>query len=202
MTGGQLARTAGVLLSLLLPPVVGGCGSAGGGVDVKYPAIRVNRAVLASAPPRRVDVSPVVDRRMDTTRIGVKPKNAGAMVTSRPVTDIVREALVLELDKNGHTVLSDGRDVVLAASVEEFRLDEVGGYASAHYVGRVVIAVNIEHGRNGELLLARQYVGIKRRDVDKASEDVWRETMDAALARAMHDLATDKALATALTSAQ
>ena len=196
---GQLARRSSVLLSLLLP-IISGCGTAG--LDVRYPEARVNRTVLASAPPRRVEVGPVADRRMDTTRIGVKLKNAGDIVTSRPVTDLVREALVLELSKNGHSVVSNGRDVVLAAAVEDFRLDEVSGYASTRYVGRVVIALNIVDGRSGEILLTRRYVGITRRQIDKASEDAMRETMDAALARTMHDLATDPELAKALAGAR
>ena len=194
---GRLARRSSILLSVLLP-IISGCGTAG--LDVHYPEARVNRAVLASAPPRRVEVGPVADRRMDTTRIGVKLKNAGDIVTRRPVADLVREALVLELSKNGHSVVSNGRDVILAATVEDFRLDEVSGYASTRYVGRVVIALNIVDGRSGENLLTRQYVGITRRQVDKASEDAMRETMDAALARTMHDLATDPELVRALAS--
>jgi hypothetical protein len=185
------------LLSLLLP-TISGCGTSG--LDIHYPEARVNRTLLASAPPRRVEVRPVADWRMDTTRIGVKSKNEGDIVTSRPVADLVREALVLELSKNGHSVVSNDRDVVLAATVEDFRLDEVTGYASRRYVGRVVIALNIVDGRSGEILLTRRYVGIKRREIDKASEGARAETMDAALARTMHDLATDPELAKALAS--
>jgi hypothetical protein len=182
----------------LLLPTISGCGTPG--LDIHYPEARVNRTLLASAPPRRVEITPVDDRRSDTARVGVKPKNTGDIVTSRPVADLVREALVLELSKNGHSVVSRDRDVVLAATVEDFRLDEVTGYASRRYVGRVVIALNIVDGRSGEILLTRRYVGIKRREIDKASEDARRETMDAALARTMHDLATDPELAKALAS--
>ncbi len=194
---GRPARISIVLLSLLLP-AISGCGTAG--LDVRYPEAGVNRTVLASAPPRRVELGPVTDGRSDTTRIGVKPKNSGDIVTSRPVGDLVREALGLELSKNGHLVVSSGRDVVLAATVEDFRLDEVAGYASIRYVGRVVIALNIVDGRSGEILLTRRYVGIKRRDIDKASDDARRETMDTALARTMHDMATDPELAKTLAS--
>jgi len=193
---GRPARISSVLLSLLLP-TISACGTAG--LDIHYPEARVNRTLLASAPPRRVEIRPVDDRHSDT-RVGVKPKNTGAIVTSRPVADLVREALVLELSKNGHLVVSNERDVVLAAMVEDFRLDEVAGYASTRYVGRVVISLNILDGRSGDILLTRRYLGIKRRDIDKPSDDARRETMDAALARTMHDLATDLELAKALAS--
>lgn len=195
MTGRRLALASAVSLGLLLP-VLGGCGTAG--LDVQYPAAGVNRAVLASAPPRRVGVGLVADRRTDPTRIGVDAKSGDRVVTARPVTDIVRDALVAELGKNGHSVLPDARDVVLAAAVEEFRLDEIGGYGGAQLVGRVVIALSVVDGRSGETLLTTRYVGIKRRHVDKASDAARQEAMEAALARTMHDLATDPALARAL----
>lgn len=194
---GPLARISSVLLTLILP-ALSGCGSAG--LDVRYPEALVNRAALASAPPRRVEIRPVADRRMNTTRIGVKPRNEGDIVTSRPVADLVRDALVLELSKNGHMIAPHERDVVLEAAVEDFWLDEVAGYASTRYVGRVVIALNIIDERSHDILLTRRYVGIKRRDLDKPSDDARREIMDAALARTMHDLATDPELAKVLAS--
>ena len=49
----------------------------------------------------------VNDRRLDTARIGSRPKDGGDIVTSRPVTEIVGEALALEIRKNGHAVVFD-----------------------------------------------------------------------------------------------
>jgi hypothetical protein len=146
-----------------------------------------------------VEIAPVADRRMDTARIGSKPKDGGDIVTSRPVTEIVGEAITLEIRKNGHAVVSDKKDVILAAAVEEFRLDVVAGYSSTQYVGRVVLAVTLADGRGGDQLLSRRYVGISRRQIDKGSDNDWRDLMDVALARTMHDLATDPELAAVLT---
>ena len=190
----------------LLPPAiflavlaVSGCGASRSGLDVRYPEAGVNRSMLASAPPRRVEITPVADRRLDTTRIGTWPKDGGDIVTKRPVAEIVGEALALEIRKNGHVVVSDKKDVVLAGAVEEFRLDVAAGYSSTQYVGRVVIAVTLTDGHSGGQLLTRRYVGISRRQVDKDSEIGWRDMMDVALARSMHDLATDPELAAVLT---
>ena len=190
----------------LLPPAiflavlaVSGCGASRSGLDVRYPEAGVNRSMLASAPPRRVEITPVADRRLDTTRIGTWPKDEGDIVTKRPVAEIVGEALALEIRKNGHVVVSDKKDVVLAGAVEEFRLDVAAGYSSTQYVGRVVIAVTLTDGHSGDQLLTRRYVGISRRQVDKDSEIGWRDMMDVALARSMHDLGTDPELAAVLT---
>lgn len=135
---------------------------------------------------------------METARVGTKPKGGGDIVTSRPVADIVQEALVIEVSKNRHAVVSDRPDLVLTAFVEAFWLDVVDGYSSLQYVGKVVIALTVADGRTGDTLVTRRYVGIKRREVDKPDESQWREVMDTALARIMHDLATDPDLAAAL----
>jgi len=187
------ARIAVLVLGVL---TASGCGVKTAGLDVRYPEASVTRSLLASAPPRRVEVLPVADRRADTRRIGTR--EGSDIVTSRPVTDIVGEALLLEVKKNGHTVTGDRTDVILAGAVEEFRLDVVAGYSRRQYVGRVVLAVTLADPRSGETLLIRRYVGISRRVVDKDSDNVLRGVMDVALARTMHDFATDPELASVM----
>jgi len=197
MIRGGIARAAGLAWLSALSGLAG-CGVATSGLDVRYSEAGINRAALASVPPRRVEVNPVVDRRVDATRIGSRPPSGEPIATSRPPAAIVEEALVLELRKNGHTVAAGQPDVRLAAEVEEFGLDIVGGYSSTLYVGRVIIALTIASGDTGAPLLTRRYVGAKRRLEEKESSSAWREVMDTALSRAMHDLATDPEVAAAL----
>jgi hypothetical protein len=173
------------------------------GLDVRYPDSGANAAMLAAAAPRRVAIGPVVDRR-GRTRIGVDPDTRKDIVTSRPVADIVRDALAVELTKNGHSVVSgDKPDLVVSADVVDFRLDHIVGYSSTQYVGKVAIALAVSDSRIGQRLLSRRYVGIKRRLADADAkrderEGVQREVMDAALARTLHDAATDPELVRAL----
>src|SRR5437879_1858918 len=151
-------RRPGALVVLSLAALVssGGCARPAG-LDVRYPEAGANRAMLASVESRRVEIKPVTDGRVDTTRIGSKPDNGGDLVTSRPVADIVREALAVEIGKNGHAVVAERSDVILAADVEEFWLDVVRGYATTQYVGKVVIAVAVLDGRTGAGILTRRY---------------------------------------------
>ena len=191
-------RRAGALVVLLsLAALVSSGCARPSGLDVRYPEAGANRAMLASVERRRVEIKPVTDGRVDTTRIGSKPDKGGDLVTSRPVADIVHEALAVEIGKNGHAVVVSRSDVILAADVEEFWLDVVRGYATTQYVGKVVIAVAVRDGRTGDGILTRRYVGVRRRQVDRISDDAAREVMDAALARSIRDLATDPALVTA-----
>ncbi|HET7344168.1 MAG TPA: YajG family lipoprotein, partial [Methylomirabilota bacterium] len=160
----------------------------------------VNRAMLATVAPRRIVLAPVTDRRADRARIGTAPGTAKDLVTERPVTDVVRDALALELAHNGHVVAGDGPDVALAASVEEFWLDTVAGHSTTQYVGKVVLALTVSDARGGSPLVTRRYVGVKRRvdETPEASRDAERQVMNAALARTMHDVATDPELVRAL----
>ena len=183
------------LLAVLI--VAAGCASARG-LEVGYPAAGVNRALLASAAPRRVALGPVTDRRQET-RLGVDPQTRKDIVTRRPVTEIVGEALTLELGANGLTVAADRPDVVLAADVEEFRLDVIAGRGGGQYVGKVALALHVSYGPTGQRLFDRRYVGVTRRQTEVDPMLAAREAMDTALARAMRDLATDPELARAIT---
>jgi hypothetical protein len=164
-------------------------------IDVTYPQAAANRALLSSVASRRIVVPAVSDRRAEPGRIGAELPKGKPIVTARPVSDIVREALVVELTKNGHEVVAGPGDVVLNADVEEFWLDAVRRASSTQYVGRVAIAVVIADGQTGEALLTRRYVGLRRRTGEADSKDTWREVMDTALARTIHDVATDPDLA-------
>ncbi|HEY7521012.1 MAG TPA: hypothetical protein VIE36_22175 [Methylomirabilota bacterium] len=186
-------RAAFVAGPLVVVSLLTGCATRT--VDVGYPEADTKKALLASVAPRRVTVAPVTDRRGDKDRIGASPKDGKAIVTERPVADIVRDALVLEVAKNGHQVVAAPADVVVAADVEEFWLDAVGRSPSTQYVGRVAIAVIITDGQTGDRLWNRRYVGIRRRTAEADSKTAWREVMEVALARTIRDVATDPDLA-------
>jgi hypothetical protein len=176
----------------------GGC-SGTAVLDVGYPAV-TNPPMVARVQARRVAIRPVTDRRGDTTRIGAASKKGHDVVTRRPVPDIVRDALVVEMMKAGYSVVPERWDMAVAAEVEEFWLDVVSGYRASQYVGRVVIALTMVDGQTGEQLLARRYVGISRREAEEGPEGAGRYVMDTALARAMHDLATDPTILAVLGS--
>jgi hypothetical protein len=187
------AAASALLLAALLTLI--GCASA---LDVRYPAAVANPALLASVTPRRIAIGPVTDRRPDQTRIGVRPGDGDAIETTRPVADIVREALAVELTRNGHAVVPDQADIRIAADVEEFWLDTAGRDATTHYVGRVALAVAISDGASGTMLFTRRYAGIRRRYAEPDAQDAWREVIETALARTMRDLATDRELVAAV----
>ena len=190
----MMARTARLVAGLVaVLSLATACASRT--LDVSYPETDVKKALLANVASRRVVVAPVTDRRGDKDRIGATPEKRKPIVTARPVSDIVRDAFVREVEKNGHQVVAALGDVVLAADVEEFWLDAVGRSSSTQYVGRVAIAVAVTDGQTGDRLWSRRYVGIRRQTAAADSKTAWREVMDTALARTIRDVATDPDLA-------
>ena len=189
------AAVPAIALVMLLA-VAAGC--APRSLDVGYPATAANAPLPGPAAPRRVVVAAVTDRRVDQGRIGSKPEDGQPILTSRPVPDIVRDALLVELGRSSQDGVAGPGDVIAAADVEEFWLDAVGRSATTLYVGRVVIAVTIADAVTGARVLSRRYVGTRRHTGEADAENVWREVMEVALARVIHDLVTDPDLAAAL----
>jgi hypothetical protein len=166
-------------------------GCAAPTLDIGYPDAAANRALLSSVAPRKIVVPAVTDRRANRSQIGATPENGTPIVTTRPVPDIIRDALVVELTRNGHEVVQGQGDAVVALDVEEFWLDSVGRSSPTQYVGRVAIALLVADGHTGSRLLTRRYVGISRRTAEADSKQAWRAVMDVALARTVHDVASD-----------
>ena len=190
-------RARAALVGLAVLAGLAGCAGPAR-LDVRYHEAGANRALLGSVASRRIEVRSVTDGRADTTRVGAKPEKGKDYVAARPVTDIVREALLVELAKNGHAVAAGPSDVALTAEVEEFWLDVVHGYKTMQYVGKVGFTLTALDGRTGDRLASRRYLGIKRHQVDAASDEAARDVLTVALARAVRDLATDPILAAAL----
>ena len=86
------------------------------------------------------------------------------------------------------------RDVIVAMTVDEFWIDIAHGYSKAQCVGRVSIALVVTDGQTGGVLFTRRYIGTRRQEVDKVSNDAVRAILGAALARTMRSIATDPAL--------
>ena len=194
-TGRSAALMAWTIVALL-----GNGGCASRVLDVGYQAATAPTPPMrAVAQVRRVVIRPVVDERLDRTRVGLT-SDGEAMVSRRPVADIVRDGLAVELTRTGHSITSADGDVALAPAVEEFWIDVVTGYKTTLYVGRVVIALAVVDGASGERALTRRYVGVSRREADEDPKRAARDALEIALARALHDFATDPTILAALGS--
>jgi len=145
-----------------------------------------------------VEILSVVDKRPDTARVGYKRntfnQKMADIVTSRPVPDVVRDALATELKTNGHLIAAGDRDLAFAVDVNEFWFDLQVGMWTIEHLGTTGVTLTVNDVRTGAVLLNQRYQGNHRAERAAGYEGTWEEVMNAALERMMRDIATDPKL--------
>jgi uncharacterized lipoprotein YajG len=180
-----------MLASALL---VAGCAFKTSTLDISYDEATASRGPLSSLESRQIQVAPVTDKRAVTAQIGhwLNKYNAviGRILSRRPVSDIVQDALVVELKKNGHAVNSEEPDAVFSADINVFWAD--------NHMRTTAMTVTVTDGRTRAPLLTREYLGVHRGRVPVDYGTGLRDAINPALQRMMRDLATDQKLVEAL----
>jgi uncharacterized lipoprotein YajG len=187
-----------VLLVGVTAAMLGGCAFTTSTLNVRYEEARAARGPLSSVEPRRVEIVSVVDKRPDTARIGYKRngfnQQTADILSGRPVSEVIRDALIVELKKNGHLFEPSERDLRLAVDVTDFWFDLRVGMWTIEYLGTAGIALTVNDGRNGATLLSQRYQSSHREERAAGYEGTWEAVMNAALERMMRDVATDPRL--------
>jgi hypothetical protein len=155
-----MTKLTTTLLAVALLP--SGCAFTDATLKVRYDEALAVRGPLSSVEPRRVLIVPLADKRPEIDKIGWK-KNGYGMKTAKifsakPVPEVVREALALELAKNGHRLASDPQ-VKLTGDVTEFWFDYQVGMFTIEFVGTVGMTLNVVDGQTGEAMYSGAYQG-------------------------------------------
>lgn len=181
-------------LSLALA-ALGGCAFTQATLNVGYTDAMASRGPLSSVAPRRIDVGAFADKRTETNKIGYKRNGFGQktadITTSKPVPDIVKEALVAEFKKNGHEITSGERDLVLSGDVTTFWFELQMNFATVEFFGTSAITLNVVDGRTGSTLLTRTYQGHYTEKSMGGLDATWERVMNEALQRMVREVSTD-----------
>ena len=195
-------RRRWLLLALLvgLGLAAGGCAFTDATIKVAY--AEPSRGALGAVPPRRVELGPIQDKRPETDKIGYKRngfnQKTAKIQTTKPVPEIVREALAAELTKNGHVVGGPDSELVLSADITEFWLDISVGMFTLDFVGATGLELRVTPRAGEGAPVARQYRGYHKETAMGGLEGTWEHVMNTALQHMMRELATDVRLAQAL----
>jgi len=178
-----------------------GCAFTDATLKVRYDEALAARGPLSSVEPRRVEITPFADKRPEIDKIGWK-KNSYGMKTAtifseKPVPEVVRDALALELAKNGHLLEPDPQ-VKLTGDVTEFWFHSNIGFFTIEFVGTVGITLNVVDGKTGEVVYFRAYQGNYNEKSLGGLEGTWERVLNTALERMMHQVVTDVRLVQAL----
>jgi hypothetical protein len=154
---------------------------------------------LAKIAPRKVHIGEFTDRRQETDKIGYHKafgRNTSPIVAANPISHIVREALRVELLKNGHVSEQNNPDFTLSGEISSFWFNysfDVGMLID--YKAIVAIKVHVVNAKTG-VTTSRYYSGYYTR-LDSSGTlhpASWERAMNAALSRTAYEFSTDAAL--------
>jgi uncharacterized lipoprotein YajG len=194
-----MLRPVLVVLSVL---ILSGCAFTKATLDVGLTPGDTGRGPLSSVPPMTVGVAELADKRPDTARIGYKKTGFGSksadIVTERPVSAIVREAIAAEFAANGHRVGEDA-DLLVSGTVTTFWFELTPHFGSVEFAGTVGVDLVVSDARTGRPLVTRAYQGnYTEKTAMGGLEGTWKRVMNTALERMVRDLASDPRLLAAL----
>lgn len=139
--------------------------------------------LLAAVPALRIKLLNFEDKREPRTEsIVIGRRQAafgvpmGDVLSSRPIFEIIRDAVKTELTRNGHNIVSDNEDVSIKGEIRNFW---VGTDVTALYwdvIGEVSIVMEVRHSTDGAPIFVGPYSGknVERTYINPSEEIVTR----------------------------
>jgi hypothetical protein len=189
-----------LLLSVVL---IQGCAFTTARLNV---AVRPNtdfKGPISQVAPTKFDVQALADERSDKARIGWKKNGYGSntadILSTRPVPDLVAEAIRTGLIQNGHTI-SLPADIVVSGSVTRFWFEVKPNFWTIEFTGNVECDLRFVKAGTTQEVYKSRYSGTYTRKTGGGLEATWTEVMDASLEKLVEDIVFDANLIEALNS--
>lgn len=178
---------------------------------VKPESLEINNDInfktgpLASIKPLKIEVVPFTDNRQTKNKIGELRNGfgmkAGLVNTAKPAPEIVQEAITKVFVKNGQTISSGDKDIVVTGSVDTYWFESQLRMSSWELMGTIDINLVVKDNK-GKTLFTKKYSGHN----DKVIGLFWPKTiieiMDAAMANLTDQIPYDTQLIDALKARQ
>ncbi len=156
---------------------------------------------LSQVAPLSFDVMPLEDTRSDKARIGWKKngygQNTADIVTTRPVTEIVAEAIRAGLQQNGHTATAPA-NINVTGSVTRFWFEVKPNFWTVEFTGNVECDLAFVSTRTGATVYKSRYSGTYTDKTGGGLEATWTQVMDASVEKLVEDIVFDANLIEAL----
>ena len=156
---------------------------------------------LSQVPPTRFDVQALTDARSDKARIGWKKNGYGSntadILSTRPVSDVVTDAIRAGLQQNGHTAAMPG-DIIISGSVTRFWFEVKPNFFTIEFTGNVECDLQFVRTGTTQEVYKSRYSGTYTRKTGGGLEATWTEVMDASVEKLVEDIVFDANLIEAL----
>ncbi|MGA3115371.1 MAG: YajG family lipoprotein [Syntrophobacteraceae bacterium] len=193
-----MKKIAFKVVLVLFVLVSGGCAFTQANLNVKYDSEAARVGPLASIRPVTLDVQEFVDKRPEKLRIGYKRngfgQNTADIVTQKPVPQIVKDALMTEFIKNGHTVSATGNSLAISGEITSFWFELQVNFTTVEFMGTVEVDLNLVDPGSGAVLYSQSYQGHYNETRMGGLEGTVERVMNTALERMVRDMSTDPKL--------
>lgn len=191
---------------LTLAPIaalLGGCAFGTAHVDAKLPPNASLKGPLSQAAPTKFEIQPFKDARTDMQRIGYKKNgfgmNTADIVSTRPVTEVVVDAVSEGLRNNGH-VVGVPADITVTGDVTRFWFELKPNMFTVEFTGYAECDLQLLSAKTGKAIYQSHYSGTytEKSAGSLSPEGTATKVMDAALEKLVEDVVFDQQLVEAL----
>ena len=187
-----------LLLAVLL---IQGCAFTTARLNVGVPPGANLKGPISQVTPKKFDIQALEDERSDKARIGWKKNGYGAntadILSTRPVTELVAEAIRAGLQQNGHAIATPS-DIVISGSVTRFWFEVKPNFWTVEFTGNVECDLRFVKAGTTQEVYKSRYSGTYTKKTGGGLEATWTEVMDASLQKLAEDIVFDANLIEAL----
>jgi uncharacterized lipoprotein YajG len=182
---------------------VTGCAFTRADLNVNYPESAAKQGPLSSIAPLSVQVDTFSDARPDRDRIGYKRNGFGMqtadIVTTQPVPLIIRDAIAVELKKNGHLTQAD-HAAAITGVIRTFWFDIQVNFWTIEFMGTIGLDLAVVDSATKNVLITRTYQAHYDEKSMAGYTGTWERVMNVTLERLVRQIGTDQKLIDALKS--
>lgn len=181
-----------------------GCAFPPAKLKVKYDQARAKLGPLSSIKSLEIQVVPFEDKRLLPHTIGYQRNgfgmNMGDIITTRPVAELVREAIAITLEKNGHIVTNEKKNLKISGTIETFWFESQVNAFTLEFMGTIAVDLTLEDSQTNNSLFSRRYSGYHNAEFYMGHHKEMTQVMNSALENLTTQIATDTQLIEALQS--
>jgi len=155
-------------------------------LNLAYDAAGAKAGVLSEAASATVNVKDVEDARIEKNVIGYKRNGFGAktadILSERPAPELVKEALVATLEKNGHKVDAAEERYAIRTKLNNFWFDYKTGLVSVEFIGSIQAEISVINQITGQTVYTELFDGYHSEKTGGGLSKTWTRIMNSALA--------------------
>ena len=190
---------------LLVVTLVQGCAFTTARLNIAARPATDFKGPLSQVAPMKFDIKPLEDARSDKARIGWKRngfgQNTADILSTRPVTELVAEAIRAGLKQNGQTA-GIPSDINISGSVTRFWFEVKPNFWTIEFTGNVECDLEFVSNRTNQPIYKSRYSGTYTKKTGGGLEATWTEVMDASVEKLVEDIVFDANLIEALNKPQ